>query len=98
MAGIPPLLGFVAKEASLDALGGATLATVVAGGTLTVAYAIRFSWRPFLAGPGPAAGPPEVSPPGRLLLGAAAVLAFAGSGSAWRRGCCRRCSTPRPAP
>jgi multicomponent Na+:H+ antiporter subunit A len=56
MAGIPPLLGFVAKEASLAAFTGATLATVVVGGTLTVAYAIRFTWRPFLAGPGAPAG------------------------------------------
>jgi multicomponent Na+:H+ antiporter subunit A len=79
MAGIPPLLGFVAKEASLAALTGATLATVVVGGSLTVAYALRFAWRPFLAGGAVGvSGPPEASPPGWLLFGPPAVLALAG--------------------
>ena len=48
MAGIPLLLGFVAKEAGFDALheaavvgSAAVLATVVAGSALTVAYAAR---------------------------------------------------------
>jgi multicomponent Na+:H+ antiporter subunit A len=47
MAGIPPLLGFVSKEAALEALVHATgwwLATagVVVGSILTVAYGLRF--------------------------------------------------------
>ncbi|MEQ9163254.1 MAG: proton-conducting transporter membrane subunit, partial [Ilumatobacter fluminis] len=49
MAGVPPLLGFAAKEAGIEAalqLGGAEravlLAGVVGGSVLTVAYTLRF--------------------------------------------------------
>ncbi|MTE24185.1 Na+/H+ antiporter subunit A [Microbacterium sp. ZXX196] len=57
MAGVPPLLGFVAKEAALtalleDALAGSAwgwiaLVGVVIGSMLTTAYAIRFVWGAF---------------------------------------------------
>jgi multicomponent Na+:H+ antiporter subunit A len=49
MAGLPPLLGFVAKEAAFEAfidagVGGAvTLAGLVVGSALTVAYSVRFA-------------------------------------------------------
>jgi multicomponent Na+:H+ antiporter subunit A len=52
MAGIPPLLGFVSKEAAFEALVHATgwwLATagVVVGSILTMAYGLRFLWGAF---------------------------------------------------
>ena len=59
MAGIPPLLGFTAKEAALaafldlrddaglDAWGPVALAGLVLGSTLTVAYTARFVWGAF---------------------------------------------------
>ncbi|WP_375388419.1 Na+/H+ antiporter subunit A [uncultured Amnibacterium sp.] len=54
MAGLPPLLGFVTKEAALIALGEGPqpwsaigLAGVVVGSVLTVAYALRFVWGAF---------------------------------------------------
>jgi multicomponent Na+:H+ antiporter subunit A len=49
MAGVPPLLGFVAKEAVFEAFrhDPLLLATLVAGSTLTVAYSLRFLWGAF---------------------------------------------------
>ncbi|WP_250032809.1 Na+/H+ antiporter subunit A [Paractinoplanes maris] len=53
MAGVPPLAGFVGKEAIFDAFRGggwwkwAVLAGVVAGSALTVAYTLRFLWGAF---------------------------------------------------
>lgn len=54
MAGLPPLIGFIAKEESLATLGetgfawGAwVLAGVVVGSALTVAYSARFLWGAF---------------------------------------------------
>ncbi|MCL7457361.1 Na+/H+ antiporter subunit A [Micromonospora echinofusca] len=53
MAGLPPLAGFVAKEAAVEAfLHGGTadlvvLAGVVLGSALTVAYTLRFVWGAF---------------------------------------------------
>jgi len=94
MAGIPPLAGFVGKEAIFSAfLGGdpwqtAVLVGVVAGSTLTVAYSARFLWGAFSGGPpvtgsaaGPAAGPAAAPPAHRVsavFLTPAAVLAVAG--------------------
>lgn len=68
MAGVPPLLGFVSKEASLVALvdlaregegtglgpvaGWAVLLGVVAGSVLTAAYSARFVWGAFATKPG----------------------------------------------
>ncbi|MCI2957753.1 Na+/H+ antiporter subunit A [Agromyces atrinae] len=53
MAGVPPLLGFVAKEAVFTSLleGGAwgmfALVGLFVGSVLTVAYAVRFVWGAF---------------------------------------------------
>lgn len=57
MAGIPPLLGFVSKEATLEAImheellvgmpRNMLLVTVVVGSALTMAYALRFLWGAF---------------------------------------------------
>jgi multicomponent Na+:H+ antiporter subunit A len=87
MAGIPPLAGFVGKEAILTAfLGGdvwrwAVLVGVVSGSVLTVAYSLRFVWGAF-GDASEAAEPPSDGPPFRpvtvLFLAPAAVLALAG--------------------
>lgn len=57
MAGVPLLLGFIGKEAGLDALGhagfgasGWVIAAIVAGSALTVAYSVRFVWGMFGGG------------------------------------------------
>ncbi|GAA2532735.1 Na+/H+ antiporter subunit A [Pilimelia columellifera] len=82
MAGLPPLAGFVAKEAVLDSLGGGgwlrlgTLAVVVAGSTLTVAYSARFVWGAFSDRDTPEPRPLRRIPAGFLV--APAVLATAG--------------------
>jgi multicomponent Na+:H+ antiporter subunit A len=54
MAGIPPLIGFIAKEEALASLGETgfawgpwLLAGVVVGSALTVAYSARFLWGAF---------------------------------------------------
>ena len=57
MAGVPPLLGFVSKESTLEAImheellvgmpRNLLLAAVVAGSALTMAYALRFLWGAF---------------------------------------------------
>ena len=90
MAGLPPLVGFVAKEEAYEAfLGGSvggfvTLAGLVAGSVLTVAYSVRFaatllapSRTSVVAGPA-ASAPPRLSappPPGGVFAAPAAVLA-----------------------
>ncbi|HEX2619725.1 MAG TPA: proton-conducting transporter membrane subunit, partial [Phototrophicaceae bacterium] len=53
MAGIPPLLGFVAKEALLDAalVSPLTLVVVVYSAVLTVAMALILVWDVFFAAP-----------------------------------------------
>jgi multicomponent Na+:H+ antiporter subunit A len=82
MAGVPPLAGFVGKEAILEAfLGGgwwkwAVLAGVVCGSALTVAYTLRFLWGAFADKPAVAPRPVQrVSWP---FLAPAALLAVAG--------------------
>ncbi len=54
MAGLPPLVGFVAKEAVFAAFTDRplVLAVLVAGGALTVAYSIRFLWGALATRPG----------------------------------------------
>jgi multicomponent Na+:H+ antiporter subunit A len=59
MAGLPPLLGFVAKEAAFEAYlheggarGWAVEFALLAGSTLTVAYSARFLWGAFAHKPG----------------------------------------------
>lgn len=82
MAGLPPLIGFVAKEsaltAALDATHGAipgitgwlVVAGLVAGSTLTVAYSARFVWGAFATkgGPGTSPRPTPFAAPSALLI------------------------------
>ncbi|WP_237200643.1 Na+/H+ antiporter subunit A [Rothia nasimurium] len=59
MAGIPPLAGFVAKEAVLETYltpnggwqGGTALAAIIIGSVLTFAYSARFVWGAFAVKP-----------------------------------------------
>jgi multicomponent Na+:H+ antiporter subunit A len=87
MAGLPPLLGFVGKEAAFTALweGGlpdrtaavVVLVGIVLGSVLTAAYTARFLWGAFARKPG--CGDVElIHPPGPLFLAAPAVLALVG--------------------
>jgi multicomponent Na+:H+ antiporter subunit A len=71
MAGVPPLLGFVAKEAVLTAFleagdpwGWVALIGVAVGSVLTVAYSARFFWGAFATKPHPL--PHPLSPTGRM--------------------------------
>lgn len=82
MAGIPPLLGFVTKEASLIALGEGpqpwgpiALAGAVVGSVLTVAYAARFVWGAFATKRGGVQT--EVTPERFAFLAPLALLAIA---------------------
>jgi multicomponent Na+:H+ antiporter subunit A len=78
MAGLPPLLGFIAKEAAFEAFlhgglgptGPAALVGVALGSVLTVAYSVRFVTGAFAtkAGAGPDA-------PGAAFVAPAALLA-----------------------
>ena len=85
MAGLPPLLGFVAKESVYEAfihreeasgwVGGLLLAGIVVGSILTFAYSARFIWGGFAAKPGLAAI--EFKPVPWTFLAAPAILAAA---------------------
>ncbi|MEU8348468.1 Na+/H+ antiporter subunit A [Streptomyces sp. NPDC048845] len=90
MAGLPPLIGFAAKEAAFESLlhgtGGAAdrwaLAAVVAGSVLTAAYSLRFLWGAFARkhrthGPGLLPDTPVDALPSGLSA-APALLAAAG--------------------
>ena len=95
MAGVPPLLGFMAKEAAIEAaldLAGAervvVLGAVVGGSVLTVAYTTRFLIGVF--GPaeaGPMTGATPVGPRRltmtvpAVLLAAAGVAGYAAAGT-----------------
>jgi multicomponent Na+:H+ antiporter subunit A len=86
MAGIPPLAGFVAKEAALEADAAAALAGsplpsgwtwlllagLVAGSALTVGYTARFVWGAFASKPGVA--PTRVRAPHPGFVAAPLVL------------------------
>ncbi|SCG52508.1 Na+/H+ antiporter subunit A [Micromonospora halophytica] len=78
MAGVPPLLGFVAKEAVLAALTDRPLLLtgLVAGTALTVAYSIRFLWGAFATRPD--TPPTEAAPVPAAMLAPPALLAVAG--------------------
>ncbi|TFV60804.1 Na+/H+ antiporter subunit A [Geodermatophilus sp. DF01-2] len=90
MAGLPPLLGFVGKEAAFTALwdGGlpdrtaavVVLAGLVLGSVLTVAYTLRFVWGAFARKPAsPPTAPAELAhPPTALFLAAPVVLTLTG--------------------
>ncbi|MFG3704982.1 Na+/H+ antiporter subunit A [Micromonospora sp. NPDC047670] len=78
MAGLPPLVGFVAKDAVLAAFTDrpAVLAVLVAGTALTVAYSARFVWGAFATRPGVA--PTGVGRIAAPLLAPPALLAVLG--------------------
>ncbi|RLP86270.1 Na+/H+ antiporter subunit A [Micromonospora sp. CV4] len=78
MAGVPPLVGFVAKEAVFAAFTDrpVLLAGLVAGTVLTVAYSARFVWGAFADRPGVA--PVQPDPIAGSLLIPPAVLAGVG--------------------
>jgi multicomponent Na+:H+ antiporter subunit A len=94
MAGLPPLLGFVGKEAAFTALldGGLenrtwallTLLGLVLGSVLTVAYTARFLWGAFGTGgslrhcASDRPSPEHLHRPGPAFLAAPAVLAVLG--------------------
>ncbi|MFJ4406477.1 Na+/H+ antiporter subunit A [Streptomyces sp. NPDC088910] len=61
MTGLPPFLGFPAKEAAFDALTPLPLSLSVLGSALTVAYTLRFLWGAF--GGRATAKPPAAPPP-----------------------------------
>jgi multicomponent Na+:H+ antiporter subunit A len=87
MAGLPPMLGFVGKEAAFAALWDAglpdrtaaavVLTGLVAGSVLTAAYTARFVWGAFARKPGMEDTAVE-HPPEPLFLAAPAVLALTG--------------------
>ncbi|GAA1517105.1 multicomponent Na+:H+ antiporter subunit A [Agromyces terreus] len=89
MAGVPPLLGFVAKEGVFTALldaqaeGGSValwawvaLIGAVAGSVLTVAYTVRFLWGAFSTKPD--VPPTPLHATGAAIVVAPATLALAG--------------------
>ncbi|MET9221699.1 Na+/H+ antiporter subunit A [Streptomyces sp. NPDC003300] len=69
MTGLPPFLGFPAKEAAFDALTPLPLSLSVLGSALTVAYTLRFLWGAFgpseavREAPSSASEPPAAPPP-----------------------------------
>ena len=88
MAGLPPTIGYVAKEAALEALvhGGRTvdiltLVAIATGSALTLAYGLRFWWGAFWAKPGVDQAVPQrrsvylVGPPVALALAGLVGLA-----------------------
>ena len=87
MAGIPPLLGFAAKETVLDSFVEGSrhgsnsdpivLAVLVVGSGLTVAYTCRVIWGAFARKPGIEQDTP-VHATSWIALGPAALLALAG--------------------
>jgi len=92
MAGLPPFVGFVGKEAAIEALlhGGAqgsglpsapaslaTLVAVIAGSVLTAAYSLRFLWGAF-RGRDPSPPVARMHAPDRLLLTPPVLLAALG--------------------
>lgn len=83
MAGAPPLLGFVAKEAAIEAaltLSGTertlALIAIVGGSVLTVAYTARFLWTVF--GTKPNQDATSVAPVRLAMTIPAGILALAG--------------------
>ncbi len=87
MAGLPPFVGYLGKEAAFEAFASGSLpdrlvlAGLVAGSVLTVAYTVRFLWGAFGTRPG-AAGGWHAPPAGFLAAPAALALAGLGAGLA----------------
>ncbi|HEX5597702.1 MAG TPA: Na+/H+ antiporter subunit A [Micromonosporaceae bacterium] len=77
MAGVPPLLGFVAKEAIFEAFGSepVILTLLVLGAMLTVAYSARFVWGAFADKPGLTAT--SAQPVGATMVVPVGLLAVA---------------------
>ncbi|MET1019068.1 MAG: Na+/H+ antiporter subunit A [Microterricola sp.] len=86
MAGLPPLLGFVAKESVFGSLLESTtgpdqfwawvaLSGVIVGSVLTVAYSLRFFWGAFFSKPG--VGAMELHATGFSILLGPIVLSLA---------------------
>ena len=80
MAGLPPLLGYVAKEAALEAFVHESqwlvFAVIVIGSIFTVGYTLRFWWGAFATKPGvDPASPHRLDPRLGLPVG---ILALAG--------------------
>ncbi len=86
MAGLPPLFGFIAKEAAFEGLlhlelgtgGTLVIAAVVAGSALTFAYTARFLWGAFATKPaatGEGLTGPAVPRPAWTFVTPAALLA-----------------------
>ncbi|MBB6120826.1 multicomponent Na+:H+ antiporter subunit A [Nocardiopsis algeriensis] len=79
MAGLPPTLGFAAKELAFgaftrgDGVDIAVLAALVLGSAFTVAYSLRFLWGGFMDKPDVADTP--VHAPGPLFLAPAVIMA-----------------------
>jgi len=78
MAGVIPLLGFLAKEAAIVGYqqavfgaAGVALAVFVGASALTTAYTLRFLWGAFADRPGVTT---ELHPPGALFVLPAALL------------------------
>ena len=82
MAGVPPLFGFISKEAAYEAfLGGDTFDTAAfaglfVGSVLTAAYSARFVWGAFARKPG--CPDTEVHAPSALLVAPVVLLGAAG--------------------
>jgi multicomponent Na+:H+ antiporter subunit A len=84
MAGLPPLLGFVGKEAAFEAFvaeggprGWIVALGLLTGSVLTVAYSARFLWGAFATKPGVEPTPVRHAP-GALLAGPVWLCAAAG--------------------
>ncbi len=82
MAGVPPLLGFLSKEAAYEAFlhGGladrAVFVGLFCGSVLTAAYSARFVWGAFASKPG--CPPTSVHAPSAAFLTPVVVLGVAG--------------------
>ena len=82
MAGVPPLLGFISKEAAYEAFlhGGladrAVFVGLFLGSVLTAAYSARFVWGAFASKPG--CPPTPVHAPSAAFLAPVVVLGLAG--------------------
>ncbi|HJR87389.1 MAG TPA: Na+/H+ antiporter subunit A [Acidimicrobiia bacterium] len=93
MIGLPPLAGYVAKEAALESLlttpsnppwlGGVMVGAVALGSVLTVAYGLRLWWGAFATKRPPIVGQEmTLDAPPLMLLAPAGLLSLAGLATA----------------